>query len=89
MAHQQAVDGEIAAGYVFFGGFLRKRFDSGVAAVGIAEIGAECGYFYFYAVFWNQDDSELCTYSYAAGEELHYAIRGGVGGDVEVGGFAL
>ena len=96
-----AVDGEVAALRVFAGIFGEADF-VGMAAIGVAEVGTEGGDFdrlagVLASAFGglcggnfgrNQDDSELLAYGVGLGEDLHDLWRGGVGGDVEVGGVA-
>src|SRR5258708_2681863 len=87
VAHQQAVDSEIAALDIFFGG-LRINNLIGMAAVGIADIGAEGGDFHLEGVVADEDDTELRADIEAVWEKLQNLLRSGVCGDVEIGGIA-
>ena len=88
VAHEEAVDGEVAAGHVFL-----RRFGVddliGVAAVGVAEVVAEGGDLDFAVFALDEDYAELSAYGEAVGEELEDAIGVGVRGDVKIGGFAV
>jgi len=87
MAHQEAVDGEIAALDIFFGCF---RVDDliGMAAVRVAEVGAEGGDFDLEGIVADEDDAELRADIEAVGEELQNFGRSCVGGDVVIRGIA-
>ena len=59
MAHHETVDGEIAALHILFG--AGGEDDAlGVAAVGGADVGAECRDFNFVITEGDKDDAELC-----------------------------
>jgi len=60
-----------------------------MAAVGIAEIGAEGGDFDFDAIARDEHDTELRAHAEAPRKELHDAIGRSVGSDVEVDGLAV
>ena len=88
MAHQQSVDGEIAARDVFLRSFGIDDL-IGMATVGVAEIGAKCGDFDFKCIARHENNAELRADGKAVGKELHDLIRRGVGGDVVIGGIAM
>jgi hypothetical protein len=88
VAHQQAVDGEIAAGDVFLRRF-RVEHTIGMPAIGIAQIRAKGGDFDFGGVAKNKNNAELGAYPDAIGEKLQDALRNSVGGYVVVGGSAI
>ena len=88
VAHEQAVDGEVAPLNVL----LRSlSIDDliGVAAVGIAEVGAEGGDFDFEGVLADEDDTELNSHIEAVWKELENFRGRGVGGDVVIEGIAV
>ena len=74
VAHEKTVDREIAALHVFFG---RVGIDDlvGMAAVGVANVGAEGGHFDFEGILADEYDAELCADIEAAGEELQHFLR--------------
>src|SRR5579862_4263692 len=79
----QAVDGEVAALYVFFG--RASVLDAiGMAAVGVANVRAESCYLDLRGAVDDDDDSELRAHREAVGKKLLHAIGRGVGGDVVV-----
>jgi hypothetical protein len=88
VAHEKAVDGEIAALDVFLG---RLRIDDLVrmAAIGVPDIGTKCGDFDFEGILANEDDAELGADVESKGEELKHFPRRGVGGNVIIGGLAM
>jgi len=88
MAHEEAIDGEIAALDVFFRCF---RIDDpvGMAAVGVADVGAEGGDLNFERSLPYEDDAELRADIETVGEKLQNFRRSGVGGNVEIGGAAM
>ena len=79
----QAVDGEVAALYVFFGraGVLDAI---GMAAVGVANVRAESCDLDLHGAIGDDDDSELRAHREAVGKKLLHAIGRGVGGDVVI-----
>src|SRR6516162_735239 len=90
---QQRVDGKVAALHVFLRG---PRVDDaiGMAAVGIADIGAEGRHFDLRRIapigtLGHNDHSELRSHSQAGWKELLHILRGGIGGHVVIGGLAL
>jgi hypothetical protein len=87
VAHEQAIDGEIAALNVFFG---CPGIDDlvGMAAIGVADIGAEGGYFDFEGVLADEDDTELGADVEAVGKQAEYFRGSGIGGDIVIGGLA-
>lgn len=87
MAHEKAVDGEIAALHVFF---RRLGIDDlvGMAAVGIADIGAEGGDFHLEGIVADEDDTELRADIEALREKLQDFGRSGVCGDVIISGIS-
>src|SRR5208283_3473103 len=88
VAHQQAIDGEIAAGDVFLRCFGVEHA-IGMAAIGIAHVGAKGGDFDLAGIAKNKNNAELGANSDAIGEKLQDALRSSVGGYVVVGGFTL
>src|SRR5580693_2599383 len=79
----QAVDGEVAAFYIFF--WRAGVFDAiGMAAVGVANVRAESCYLDLRGAVDDDDDSELRAHREAVGKKLLHAIGRGVGGDVVV-----
>ena len=88
MAHEKAVNGEIAALDVFFGCFGINDL-VGMAAVRVADIGAEGGDFDFEGVLADENDTELGADIEALWEELKNLLRSGVSGDVVIGGIAM
>jgi hypothetical protein len=88
MAHEEAVDGEIAALDIFFG---RLGIDDlvGMAAVGIADVGAEGGDFDFDGVVADEDDAELRADIEGVGEQLQNLLRSCIGGNVVVRGLTM
>jgi hypothetical protein len=87
MAHEQAVDGEIAALDVFFGCFGVDDL-VGVAAVGISDVGAEGGNLDFERIVADEDDAELRADIERVREELENLGRRGVCGYVVIRGVA-
>ncbi len=85
--HQQSVDREIAAANVV-GRRMRIDHAIGMAAVGVADIGAERGDFDLNALLDHDHDAEFCADGQAAGEKRFDALGRGIGRDVVVGGFA-
>ncbi len=88
VAHQQAVDGEITAGDVFLR-CLGVKHAIGMAAVGIAQVGAKGGDFDLGGIARNKNNAELRADSDASGEKLQDTLRSSVGGHVVIGGLAL
>ena len=88
VAHEEAVDGEVAALDVFFG---RVGINDlvGMAAIRVANVGAEGGYFDFEGILADEDDAELCANIEAVGEEPQHFLRGCVGCHVIIRGFAI
>ena len=74
VAHEEAVDGEIAALDVF-GGAPGVADFVGVAAVGVAEVGAKCGDLDFEGIIADEDYAELRADVEAVGEELQDFLR--------------
>ena len=88
VAHEQAVDGEVATGDVFLGG--GGVYDGiGVAAVGIANVFAKGSDLDLEAIAGNENDAEMGADADAAGEEGHNAVGSSVGGDVVIRGIAM
>jgi hypothetical protein len=79
----QAVDGEVAALYIFFrpGGVFNPIR---MAAIGVANVAAERGDFDLGGAIGDDDDAELRAHCEAIGEKLLHAIGCGVGGDVVI-----
>jgi hypothetical protein len=88
MAHEEAVDGEIAALDIFFGS-LGVDDLVGMAAVGIADVGTEGSNLDLEGVLPEEDDAELRADIEAVWEEFENFRRRGVGGDVVIGGIAM
>jgi hypothetical protein len=74
VAHEKAVDGEIAALNVFLG---RLGVDDlvGMAAIGVAEVGAKRGDLDFGRIFADKNYAELCADIEAVGEDLQNFLR--------------
>jgi len=88
VAHEEAVDGEIAALDVFFGCFGIDDL-IGMPAVGVAEVGAEGGDFDLQGILADEDDTELRADIEAVWEEFENFFWSGAGGDVEIGRVAM
>ena len=88
VAHEETVDGEVAALHVFF---WRFGIDDlvGMAAVGVANVGAEGGYFDFEGILADEDDAELSADIEAAGEEPEHFLRRRIRCHVVVRGFTI
>src|SRR5260370_26596146 len=88
MEHEKAVDGEIATLHVFF---RRLGIDDlvGMAAVGIADIGAEGGDFDPEGIVADEDDTELRADIEAVWEKSENFLWSGVGGDAVIAGVAI
>ena len=88
VAHEEAVDGEIAALHIFF---RSLGIDDlvGMAAVGIADVRAECGDFDLEGILADEYDAELRADIEGVGEELQNFLRSCVCGDIVIGGIAM
>ena len=88
MAHEEAVDGEVTTLDVFLG---RVGIDDlvGMAAVGVADVGAKGGYFDFKGIVADENYSELCADVEAVGKESQNFLRLCVGCNVIIGGLAM
>jgi hypothetical protein len=87
VTHKQAIDGEIAALHVFFGCPGINNL-VGMAAVRVADIGAEGGDFDFAGILADEDDTELGADIEAAGKQEEYFNGSGIRGDIVIGGLA-
>jgi hypothetical protein len=87
VAHEEAVDGEIAALDILFGSLGIDDL-IGMAAIGIADIGAEGGDFDLEGIVADEDDTELHADIEAVGEELQDFGGSCVCGDVVIGRIA-
>ncbi len=87
MAHQQAVNGKVAALHVFLRR-LRINHAVRVAAVAVAQIRAERGNFNLETIPRNQNHAELRANSDGLRKKCHHLFGSGVGGHVVVGGLA-
>ena len=85
--HQQAVDGEVPAPYIFFSR-LRIHHAVRMPAVFVADIRAECGYLHFQATPGDQDHAELRAHGNAIRKKSNDLIRRGIGGHVVIGRLA-
>ena len=81
---EHAVDGEIAAGGVLFGGV--KRDHLGAASVEVLVVGAEGGDFEGVAVFHDKDDAEVGADRLGVGKKFLHFVRFGRGGNVIIVG---
>jgi hypothetical protein len=88
VAHEKAVDGEIAALDV---SFRSQRIDNlvGMAAVGVADIGAEGGDFNFEGILADEDDPEMRADIEAVGKKLQDFLRRSICGDVVIRRLAM
>ena len=88
MAHEESIDGEIAALDVFLRS-LGVDDLIGMATVGIAQVGAEGSDFYFEGIFVEENDAEVrADVDGLREEEKDFGGRG-VGRDVVIGGLAI
>jgi len=88
VAHQQTVDGEVAAGHVFLGRFGVDHA-IGMPAVGVTHIGAKGGDFDLACIARDKNDAELRADSHASREKMQDTVRSGVGGYVVISGLAI
>jgi hypothetical protein len=88
VAHEESIDGEIAALDVFSRS-LGVDDLIGVPAVGIAHVGAEGSDFYFEGIFVEENNAEVCADVDGVWEEAEDFGRRGVGRDVVIGGLAI
>ncbi len=88
VAHEKAVNGEIAALDVFFG---RLGIDDlvGMAAIGVTEVGAKRGDFDFEGILADEDYAELCADVETLGEKPQNFLRRCICCHVEIRGLAL
>ena len=88
VAHEKAVNGEIAALDVFFG---RLGIDDlvGMAAIGVTEVGAKRGDFDFEGILADEDYAELCADVQTLGEKPQNFLRRCICCHVEIRGLAL
>jgi hypothetical protein len=88
VAHEKAVNGEITALDVLFGSLGIDDL-IGMAAIGIAEIRAECGDLDLEGIAPDEDDAELRADIEAVGKQAENFSGSGVGSDVVIGGITL
>jgi hypothetical protein len=74
VAHEETVDGEIAALDVFLGGLGIDDL-VGMAAIGVAEVGAKRGDLDFERIVTDEDYAELRAYIEAVGEDPQNFLR--------------
>ncbi len=87
VAHQQTVDGEVAALHILLRHF-RINHAVRVPAVAVAHVRAERGNLDFQPIPWNQNHAELRTYCHTFRKQCRDLVRRGIRRHVVIGRFA-
>jgi len=88
VAHQQTVDGEVAAGDIFLWS-LGVDHAVRMPTIGVTHIRAKRGNFNLALMASDENNAELRADSHASGEKLQDALGSSVGGHVDIGGLAI